>query len=58
MKSNDRAALYWSCSFSESGMVEAASAQCRAFPRELPSENRSRNGRVIPLMIYGVSAPE
>ena len=30
----------------------------RAFPQELPSEKRSRNGRVIPLTVLGVLAPE
>ena len=32
--------------------------QHRAFPQELPSEKRSRNGRVIPLQVLDVSASE
>ena len=39
-------------------MVGAVWVEYRAFPRELPSEKRSRNGRVTTLQVLGVSAPE
>ena len=45
-------------SFSECGMVGAAWVQYRAFPRELPSEKYSRNGRVTALTVTGVIAPK
>ena len=40
------------------GWWEPLEVPYRAFPQEPPSENRSRNGRVIPLQVLGVSAPE
>ena len=46
------------CVFRESGRVESAYVQCRAFSQELPPEHLSRAGRVMPLPIMGVDAPE
>ena len=54
----DWAALYWFAFFRESGRVESACVQCRAFSQELPPEHLSRAGRVMPLPIMGVDAPE
>ena len=44
--------------FSESGMVKAAYVQYWAFPRELPPEETSRDGRVTALSVLDVSASE
>ena len=42
----------------ESGMVESACTQCRAFSQELPPEGFSRDGRMTPLPVLDVSASE
>ena len=46
------------CAVRESGRVESACVQCWAFSQELPPEMFSRAGRVMPLSIMGVDAPE
>ena len=46
------------CDRRESGMVESACVQYRAFSQELPPEIFSRDGRVTALTVYGVFAPD
>ncbi len=55
--SDDWAVLNWHHAPRESGRVETACVQFKAFPQELQPEITSRVCRMIPLTIAGVLAP-